>query len=434
MLLDPHKLGVHKILQHVPLSELLNRPFQAAVEKAVNVADLRVIASQRAHKMVFDYLDGGADDEISLRRNRDAYTTHELQFRVLQGLQPPLDLSTTLLGRKVQIPFFACPTAANQMFHHQGERVVAEVANEYGALYSMSSLSTESIPAIADSHSAQLPKVLQLYLWKDREIVRDVLQEAKEHGFHALALTVDVSWMGNRERDPRNGFTVPPIYTFRQTLEAIQSPAWTMDFLSNEPYKYACFNKDVPAASMAAFIGSQLSPDFNWKDVEWLLGEWTHGPTAIKGVVRPEDARRAQATGFSTIWVSNHGGRQLETSPATIDVLPSIRDAVGPEMEILLDGGIHRGTDILKALALGADGVGVGRAYLWGLTAGGKQGVRKAFEILKTELDRAMGLLGAGTIDELKEHGPSFVKRRLASVRDYPDQNAGDRGYRGGYI
>jgi isopentenyl diphosphate isomerase/L-lactate dehydrogenase-like FMN-dependent dehydrogenase len=142
----------------------------------------------------------------------------------------------------------------------------------------------------------------------------------------------------------------------------------------------------------------------------------------------------AQATGFSAIWVSNHGGRQLETSPATIDVLPSIRDAVGPEMEILLDGGIHRGTDILKALALGADGVGVGRAYLWGLTAGGKQGVRKAFEILKTELDRAMGLLGVGTIDELKEYGPSFVKTRSASVRDYPDQNAGDRGYRGGYI
>lgn len=434
MLFDPHRLGVHKVLQHVPLNALLDRPFQAAVQRAVNIADLRKIASRRAHKMVFDYMDGGCDDEISLRRNHDAFTMLELHYGVLNGLQPPLDLSTTLFGKQVQLPFFTCPTAGNQMFHYEGERAVAEVANDYGALYSLSSLSTESIPTIAKAHSADLPKVFQLYVWKDREIVRDVLHQAKEYGFNALALTVDVSWMGNRERDPRNGFTVPPTYTLRQTWEALRSPAWTMDFLSREPYQYACFNKDVPAASMAAFIGSQLSPDFDWKDAEWLLGEWTHGPVAIKGVVRPEDAITAKATGFSTIWVSNHGGRQLETSPATIDVLPSIRAAVGSDTEIILDGGIHRGTDILKALALGADGVGLGRAYLWGLTAGGKAGVEKTYQILRQELDRAMGLLGVGTVSELKKLGPGMVRRRDASIRDHPDRHAYERGYGGGYI
>ncbi len=366
MMFDPHKLGLHKVLRHFPLNSLFDRPYQVAVQKAVNIADLRAIASRRAHKMIFDYLDGGAEDEITLRRNKDAFSEWEFHFGVLRGLKPPLDLSTTLFGGKVQIPFFTCPTAGNQMFHHQGELAVAEVANHYGALYSLSSLSTESIQEIARVHT-DLPKVFQLYVWKDREIVRDVLQQAKEAGFQGLALTVDVSWMGNRERDPRNGFTVPPTYSLRQTMEACKSPAWTMDFLSNEPYKYACFAKDVPASSMAAFIGSQLSPDFDWKDAEWLLGEWNHGPAAIKGVVRREDAILAKATGFSTIWVSNHGGRQLDTSPASIDVLPSIRQAVGKDMEIIFDGGIQRGTDIVKALALGADGVGIGKLIRNGL-------------------------------------------------------------------
>lgn len=312
--------------------------------------------------MVFDYMDGGADDEITLRRNKDAFTEWEFHYGILNGLKPPLDLSTTLFDRRVQLPFLTCPTAGNQMFHGHGELAAAEVANEFGAAYGLSSLSTTGIPEIAQVHSKELPKIFQLYIWKDREIVRDVLQQAKEAGFNTLALTVDVSWMGNRERDPRNGFTVPPTYSWNQMTKALQAPAWTMDFLSKEPYKYACFSKnDVPAISMAAFIGSQLSPGFNWRDAEWLLGEWTHGPTALKGVVRPEDAIRAtKELGFTTIWVSNHGGRQLETSPAPIDVLPSIRQAVGNDVEIILDGGIQRGTDIVKALALGADGVGIG--------------------------------------------------------------------------
>uniref|UniRef100_A0A7S4EK44 FMN hydroxy acid dehydrogenase domain-containing protein n=1 Tax=Pseudo-nitzschia australis TaxID=44445 RepID=A0A7S4EK44_9STRA len=216
-------------------------------------------------------------------------------------------------------------------------------------------------------------------------------------------------------------------------IEAVRKPAWTYNFLLHEPYTYACINTEVPADSLAAFVNSQIAPEFNWQDAEWLLGEW-NGPAAPKGVCRPEDAKKAVEIGFSSIWVSNHGARQLETSPATIDVLPSIREAVGPDVEIIMDGGVQRGTDIAKALALGADSVGVGKPYLWGLAAGGEAGVSKAYDILKVELDRAMGLLGTGTVDQLKQEGPSLIKRRGASSRDYPDRFALDRGYGGGIV
>jgi isopentenyl diphosphate isomerase/L-lactate dehydrogenase-like FMN-dependent dehydrogenase len=311
--------------------------------------------------MVFDYLDGGADDEITLRRNKDAFSEIEMHFKISAGIQQPLDLSTKIFGCDVKLPFFGCPTAGNRMFHWEGEEAAAKAAEHHGTLYALSSLSTTGIREIAELHKG--PKLFQLYIWKDRELVRDVLAQAKEAGFDALALTVDVSWYGNRERDLRNGFSVPPNYSLKQIVAAIKKPAWTYDFLSHEPYAYACINKDVPAESLITFVNSQLTPDFSWSDAEWLLGEW-NGPAAIKGVVRPEDAVRAIETGFSTIWISNHGGRQLETSPAPIDVLPTIRQAVGPDVEIILDGGIQRGTDIAKAISLGADGVGVGEFWI----------------------------------------------------------------------
>ncbi|GMI58393.1 hypothetical protein ScalyP_jg2606 [Parmales sp. scaly parma] len=427
-----HKLGLHKVLKHVPLvSKILNAPYKHQLKNAVNIADLRMVAKSRAHKMVFDYLDAGADDEISLRRGKDAYSELEMHFHVLAGLSPPLDLSTKVFGKDVKLPFFGCPTAGNRMFHTEGELAAAKAAEHHGTLYGLSSLATTGIDTIGSAFKG--PKVFQLYVWKDRELLRDVLQKAKEGGFDALALTVDFTWYGNRERDIRNGFTVPPSYTPKQVWEAIKAPAWTWDFLSNEPYTYACINAEVPADSLASFVNSQINPAFNWQDAEWLIGEWG-GPTAIKGVCRPDDAKKAVETGFSTMWVSNHGARQLETSPATIDVLPSIREAVGPDVEIIMDGGVQRGTDIAKALALGADSVGVGKPYLYGLTAGGSEGVIKAYEILRVELDRAMGLLGVGTVDELKKRGPSLIKRRASSARDYHDREARDRGYGGGII
>lgn len=381
--------------------------------------------------MVFDYLDAGSDDEITIRRAKDAYTQLEMHFKVLSGLKPPLDLSTKIFGQDVKLPFFGCPTAGNRMFHWEGEAAAAAAARHHGTLYGLSSLTTTSIEEV--SEICKGPKVFQLYVWKDRELLRDVLAKAKEGGFNALALTVDFTWYGNRERDIRNDFSIPPKYNLQQTIEALKKPAWTYDFLSNPPYTYACLNSDVPADSLAAFVNSQIAPEFDWKDAEWLLGEW-NGPSAPKGIIRPDDAKKAIETGFSSIWISNHGARQLDTSPATIDVLPSIREAVGPDVEIILDGGVQRGTDIAKALALGADSVGVGKPYLWGLAAGGTEGVIKAFDILKIELDRAMGLLGTGTVDQLKKEGPSLIKRRNVSSRDYPDIYAHERGYGGGMV
>jgi isopentenyl diphosphate isomerase/L-lactate dehydrogenase-like FMN-dependent dehydrogenase len=354
-----------------------------------------------------------------------------MHYHILAGLKPPIDMRTKIFGCDVKLPFFACPTAGNRMFHWEGETAAAKAAEHHGSLYGLSSLATTGITEIGEI--CKQPKVFQLYVWKDRELVKEVLAKAKEGGFNALALTVDFTWYGNRERDIRNDFSIPPKYTIKQMIEAIKKPAWTYDFLSHEPYTYACINTDVPADSLAAFVNSQIAPEFDWRDAEWLLGEWG-GPAAVKGVVRPDDAIRAVETGFSTMWVSNHGARQLETSPATIDVLPSIREAVGPDVEIIMDGGVQRGTDICKALALGADSVGVGKPYLYGLAAGGTEGVIKALEILRVELDRAMGLLGVANVDDLKKRGPGLIKRRHASVRDYPDRYAYERGYGGGII
>jgi isopentenyl diphosphate isomerase/L-lactate dehydrogenase-like FMN-dependent dehydrogenase len=297
------------------------------------------------------------------------------------------------------------------------EMATAKVAAEYGSMFCLSSLATTSITDAAAILPDNHPKVFQLYVWKDRELLRDVLAQAKEGGYQALALTVDFTWYGNRERDIRNGFTIPPKYTPQQVAGAAMRPAWTWDLLANDAYTYALLDSDTPADSLAAFVNSQLAPEFDWKDAEWLCQEWD-GPVALKGCARPEDATRAIDTGFDTIWVSNHGGRQLDGSPATIDTLPAIREAVGPDVEIILDGGVQRGTDIAKALALGANAVGIGKPNLYGLGAGGTEGVRKAFKILEVELERAMGLLGTGTVAELRASGGELVKRRAPSSRD----------------
>lgn len=431
MPITPHSLGVHKVLKYIPLNAIFDLAAKRRLAKAVNIADLRLCAKARAHKMVFDYLDSGSDDEVTIRRQKDAYTQIDMHYHILAGIKPPLDLRTKIFGQDVNLPFFACPTAGNRMFHWEGETAAAKAAQHHGSLYGLSSLATTGITEISKIYGG--PKVFQLYVWKDRELVKEVLAKAKAGGFHAMALTVDFTWYGNRERDIRNDFSIPPKYSVKQAIEAIKKPAWTYDFLSHDPYTYACLRSDVPADSLAAFVASQLCPDFSWKDAEWLLGEW-NGPSAVKGVVRPDDATKAVETGFTTMWVSNHGARQLDTSPATIDVVESIRETVGPNIEIIMDGGVQRGTDIAKALALGADAVGVGKPYLYGLAAGGTEGVIKALDILRVELDRAMGLLGTPTVDELKKRGPGLVKRRAASARDYHDRYAFERGYGGGII
>lgn len=410
-----HAIGVHHVLRHLRfvMSPLVNSASQRRVDRAVNIADLRMAAKERMHRMCFGYLDAGADDEVTLRRNKDAFLNYALHYRVLRGLTAEsIDTSTRLLGERLALPFVTCPCAGNRMFHTDGERAVLAAARDAGAAYAMSALSTTPVAA------AEGPglKIFQLYLWTDDELVDKVLAKAKRAGFQALALTVDFTWYGNRERDKRNGFTIPPAYTVRQVMDALRSPAWTWDFASTEPYSYANLDAAVPAESLAAYVAKALRPDYSWEDALRLKERWG-GPTFLKGIVRPDDAQTAVERGFD-VWLSNHGGRQLDGAPAPLEVLQEVRSRLGPTPTIILDGGIQRGTDILKAIALGADAVGLGKAYLYGLGAGGQAGVAKALSILQDELTRAMGLLGVQSIDELKAQGPDLVKLRPPSPRD----------------
>lgn len=409
-----HSLGIHKLLKHLrpvvtPLVEALPR---RRLTKAVNIADLRAAAAKRMHRMCFGYLDSGADDEVTLRRNKDAYNAYNLCYRVLPGLQG-VSLQTRLFGATLELPFFTCPCAGNRMFHTEGELAVLATCAEKKTAYAMSALSTTPVK---DAREDIPLKIFQLYLWRDPKLVDKVLAQAKDAGFTVLALTVDLTWLGNRERDIRNGFTVPPAYTPRQVLDALSAPAWTWDFLSTDPYTYANLDTEAPAESLAKYVASQLRTDYSWEDAKALKKLWG-GPVVLKGIVRPDDAVKAVDQGFDGVWLSNHGGRQLDGAPPAVDVVSEVRRALGSDPTIILDGGVQRGTDILKGLALGADAVGIGKPYLYGLGAGGRAGVRRCFDILQGELELAMGLIGAGTIDDLK-HDDLVRKRVTLSLRD----------------
>ena len=374
------------------------------LDRCLNIDDLRVAARQRAHRMVFDYIDGGADDEVSLGRNTKAFDDYDLLFKVLAGADN-VDMSTTLLGEKIDVPFFASPAAGHRLFHTHGERGVAKAADSAGTIFSLSTLSSVSIEEIAALTNG--PKWFQLYVWKDRGLVKEMMDRAREAGYKALILTVDFPIAGNRERDPRNGFSIPPKVGVKQAWHALRAPAWSLDYVIRPSVKYANLSADTAAVSLQDFVYEQFDAGFNWRDAEWLLGEW-NGPAVIKGVVRPDDARRAVDLGFNAVMVSNHGGWQLDRSPAPVHVLESIVDAVGPDAEVILDGGVRRGTDILIALALGARAVGFARPFLYGLAAAGEAGARRAMDILTNELRRDMVLLGTDRVSKIKR---SLVRR-----------------------
>ncbi len=367
------------------------------LDKYLNIDDLRGAAKRRAHRMVFDYIDGGADDEVTLGRNTTAFDDYDLLSKVLAGADN-VDMSTTLLGEKIDVPFFASPAAGHRLFHTHGERGVAKAADQAGTIFSLSTLSSVSIEEIAALTTG--PKWFQLYVWKDRGLVKDMMDRAREAGYKALILTVDFPIAGNRERDPRNGFSIPPKVGIKQAWHALMAPAWSLDYVIRPSVKYANLSKDTAAVSLQDFVYKQFDAGFNWRDAEWLLNEW-NGPAVIKGVVRPDDARKAVDLGFNAVMVSNHGGRQLDRSPAPVDVLEPIVDAVGADAEVILDGGVRRGTDILIALALGAKAVGFARPYLYGLAAAGEAGACRAMEIMSNELRRDMVLLGAKTLADI---------------------------------
>jgi L-lactate dehydrogenase (cytochrome) len=354
-------------------------------------------ARRRAHRMVFDYIDGGADDVVTLRRNCDAFAEWDLAFRVLGGIEQ-VDTSTSILGQAMRYPFFFSSAAGNRLFHTQGESAVCKVAGEFGIPYSLSTLASTSIEDIAGLTCA--PKFFQLYVWKDRGLLREMIERARAAGFCAMLLTVDFPITGNRERDIANGFTIPPRIGLRQAIEAARHPAWTWDYLTKPPIRYANLSGTTSATTLNKFVSEQLYCAFSWRDTEWLLGEW-NGPCAIKGVVRADDAARAVETGFDCIIVSNHGGRQLDSSLPAIRALPAIAERIGNDAEIVLDGGIRRGTDILKAIALGAKCVSFARPYLYGLAANGIDGVREVTTFMADSLRRDMMLAGVQTVSDI---------------------------------
>lgn len=370
----------------------------SAVARARNIADLRRMARVRLPRMVFDYIDGGADDEVSLTRSVSRFQDIELVWDALADVSA-IDTSTTIMGAASASPFFISPTATSRLFHPRaGELAVARAAQAAGVPYACSTLASTTVEDIAAVNSG--PKWFQVYVWKDRGLVKEMLARAKAASFGAIILTVDVPVAGNRERDGANDFTIPPKVTWRTATQALAAPGYLFDLMTTPEIRPANFAHIRIDGGLIGFINAQFDRTVTWDDARWLRETWD-GKLAIKGIATPEDAQRCVGIGADAVWVSNHGGRQLDTAPATIDTLPAIADAVSGQTEIVLDGGVRRGSDVVKALALGANAVALGRAYLYGLAAGGELGVRRALEIIDSELRRTMALCGRARLSGL---------------------------------
>ncbi|MCF8473915.1 MAG: alpha-hydroxy-acid oxidizing protein [Emcibacter sp.] len=372
------------------------------IKSCYNLNDFRAKAKSRLPRMVFDYLDGGSDDEVTLRRNRTGFSQYNLMPNTLQNVEN-IDLSTCVLGQDVDLPVLMSPTGQTRMFHHSGENAVARAAAKAGTIYSLSSLSSTSIE---DTAAASLgPKWFQIYVWRDRDIIKEFMNRCRQSGYHALCLTVDLAVHGNRERDLRNNLSFPVSLTPKTVLDVLSHPVWLYHYLSKSKIELANV-KDSPLVkvgkgeNLLGYVAKQFDPTVTWDDAAWMIEQWG-GPFLIKGIVNPEDAKRAVDIGASGIIISNHGGRQLEYMPSPIDVLPHIVKAVSGRAEILLDSGVRRGTDVIKALALGAKAVMIGRPYLYALASGGEAGVDRMLDLLRAEMIRDMALLGCTKVSDL---------------------------------
>jgi len=370
-----------------------------ALDRCYNIARLRERASRRLPAPMFHYIDGAAGDEWTMRRNTDAFDDYELVPRFLVDVSE-IDLSTTVFGQKIDMPFFCAPTAMSRLFHHDGEQAVARAANRAGTMYSLSSISTTSIEEAAAATDG--PKLFQVYVFKDRGLNREFIQRCKASGYDALALTVDVPVAGNRERDLVTGMTIPPRLTLASLFNFAMHPRWVWNYFTSPPIELANVRDRIKGdvTTLVSFFNDELDRTVSWDDAEWMIKEWD-GPFAIKGILSAEDARRAADVGATAVMVSNHGGRQLDSSPAPIEVLPEIVDAVGDRMEVILEGGVRRGVHVLKALSLGATACSAGRPYLFGLGAGGEAGVDRALEIFRSDIERDMRILGCRNVGEV---------------------------------
>lgn len=382
-------------------------PVARRLARAHTVADLRAIALRVTPRAVFDYADGGAEQEISLRRARRAFRQIEFHPHVLQDVSR-VDTTRAMLGSRAALPFAFAPTGFTRMLHHQGERAVARVAERTGVPFGLSTMATTSIEdAAAAGPGAR--KWFQLYIWKDRGVGEELARRAHDSGFEALIVTVDVPVAGARMRDVRHGLTIPPSLTPRTLLDGALHPAWWFNFLTTEPPRYASLSQWH--GTLADMINLMFDPAVTVADLEWLRGLW-HGPLIIKGIQTAADARLVVDHGADAVVVSNHGGRQLDRAQAPLELLPAVLDATGGDAEVYLDTGILTGGDIVAALALGARGCLVGRAFLYGLMAGGERGVQRAADILRSEITRTLQLLGVPAVDKLTADHASLPARR----------------------
>lgn len=372
------------------------------LEDCHNIGDFRRLAKRRLPFPMFHYVDGAADDEVTRRRNRDAFDSCDLVPNVLAGVSE-VDMSVTVLGRKIAMPLFLSPAALQRLFHWQGERAVARAAEKFGTYFGISSLATVGIEEIGALTSS--PKMFQLYVHKDQGLNRSMIERCKAAKFDALILTVDTVVAGNRERCLRTGFTSPPRLTPKSALSFVLHPRWTLNYLLRERFGLPNLETHVAqgsnvALSVANYLNTMLDPSLDWGMAEKIRSEWG-GQFCLKGIMSVEDARRAVDIGATAIMVSNHGGRQLDGSRAPFDQLAEIVDAVGDRIDVICDGGISRGSHVLKALSVGAKACSGGRLYLYALAAAGQAGVERALGKLSAEIERDMRLMGVKSVGDL---------------------------------
>ena len=374
-------------------------PVTRRLAPAASIAYLRAAARRRAPRAVFDYTDGAAGDERALERMRQMYGRVEFRPTVLRDVSD-VDPSTTILGRRSELPLVFAPTGFTRMMHTDGEPAVGRVAGRAGIPYALSTMGTTSIERLA----AAAPDTrlwFQLYLWRDRAAGKDFVARTAEAGYEALVLTVDTPVAGRRLRDVRNGLTIPPALTLRTFLDGATHPGWWFDLLTTEPLEFASLNRFE--GTVAELIAQMFDPTATLADVVWLRQAW-NGPLVVKGVQSAEDAKAVVDAGADAVIVSNHGGRQLDRAPVPLEELPRVLDAVGDRAEVYIDGGIMSGGDVIAAVALGARAALVGRAYLYGLMAGGERGVQKAADILAAEIRSTLALLGVPSLTDLRPH------------------------------
>lgn len=377
-------------------------PVERRLRRAASVDDLRRVARRRLPGGVFDYIDGGAEDELTLRRNSGSFRRIEFRPRVLVDVSS-IDTSSTLLGLRLPVPLFLGPTGFTRIVTPRGELDVAEAAGRAGLPYTLSTLGTRTIEEVAAVGTG--PKWFQVYVWKDRGLVKEMVNRAAASGYHALMLTVDTVLQGRRERDLRRGFALPPKIGPETLVDGALHPAWTLALLRSEPITFAnVAGSNVPdgttAVRLGDLIGSQFDASLSWRDLDWLRSVW-EGPILVKGIQCVEDAVLAADAGVDAISLSNHGGRQLDGAPPAVELVAPVVDAVGDRAAVICDGGVRRGSDIVKAIALGARACSIGRAYLYGLAAGGPRGVDHVLSMLAEGVRQTMGLVGARNVGEI---------------------------------